>query len=905
MADSNAALLQEGLMLHRRGAVGEAASRYSEVLRSDPVNAEALYYLAVIACQHGRFGEGVELARRALGVNAKQARTHNLLGLALARLGQDAAALRSFDDAVACQPDFAEAHGNRANALAGLGRLSEALASYDRAVGLRPDSCEDWCNRGSVLLQLDRPAEAIESYDRALLAKPDFVDAHLQRGVALALVGRHQEALASYDKALEIAPAHADALNNRGNTLRKLARHDEALESFDRAIRIAPNHVAALSSRAAALSDLGRHDAALASCDSALAVDPRSVDALNVRGSVLMNLGRHEEALTNFDTALAAKPDHVGALNNRGIALGRLDRHEQALASFERALAIKPDDVDALNNRGNALFSLMRNDEALASYDSALLAAPGHVDARCNRGHVLVELGRHAEALATYDAVLATRPDHVDAVYRRGVLLRRLQRFEEAIDCYRRALALDPGHPDAFSGLVLCLLLAGDRAEIAALSDEIAARAAAGTSPLEPFILLAIDSTPAQQLACARNYVRLKGLTRTAAPAVRRREHAGKLRLAYLSADFRRHPVAYLIAHLFRLHDRSRFEVIGISFGRDDRSEMRARIAKSFDQFHDVAARTDRQVAELVRELGIDIAVDLMGHTEDSRLGVLADRPAPVQLTYLGYPSTTGADFIDYVIADPVVLPFDQQPFYTEKIVHLPECYLVNDATKAIAPRTPSRREAGLPDAGVVFCCFNHSYKIAPPTFAVWMRLLSRVPGGVLWLSRTSEVAARNLRRSAAAHGIDPERVIFAPRVERMEDHLARFRLADLFLDTLPYNGHTTASDALWAGVPVVTCAGVAFAGRVAASLLKAIGAPELVTHDLADYEALALALATDSSARDAVRRKVADHRASHPLFDTDRTRRHLESAYTTMWDIYRRGETPRSFRVEPIERPS
>jgi protein O-GlcNAc transferase len=375
------------------------------------------------------------------------------------------------------------------------------------------------------------------------------------------------------------------------------------------------------------------------------------------------------------------------------------------------------------------------------------------------------------------------------------------------------------------------------------------------------------------------------------------RQH-GKIRIAYLSADYREHAVAALIAELFELHDRARFEVLGISFGPDDQSSLRARLVRAFDQFHDVRSKTDLDVANLLIDLQVDIAIDLNGHTEGARLGILAHRPAPVQASYLGYASTTGAEFIDYVIADEIVLPFDQQPFYTEKIVHLPDCFLVNDAKKAISSTAPTRREAGLPDVGFVFCSFNNSFKITPSTFDVWMRLLKAVEGSVLWLSHANDEATVNLRRQATARGVDPARLIFAPKVARLEDHLARQRLADLFLDTLPYNAHTTASDALWAGLPLLTCRGASFAGRVATSLLHAVGLPELAASDLGEYEALALRLASDASLLRGFRHRLGQDRAACPLFDTDRFRRHIESAYTTMWDIHRRGEGAKSFSV-------
>jgi predicted O-linked N-acetylglucosamine transferase (SPINDLY family) len=371
-----------------------------------------------------------------------------------------------------------------------------------------------------------------------------------------------------------------------------------------------------------------------------------------------------------------------------------------------------------------------------------------------------------------------------------------------------------------------------------------------------------------------------------------------KVRIAYLSADFHQHAMAYLMAELFERHDRSRFEIIGASFGVDDKSQMRKRLVAAFDQFHDVCRKSDEAVAKLLHDLQIDIAIDLMGYTRDFRFGILAYRPAPIQASYLGFPGTMGAEFINYIIADKTVAPFEHQAFYTEKIVHLPDCYQVNDTKRKIAERTPTRQEAGLPDNGFVFCCFNNNWKITPDIFSVWMRLLRAVEGSVLWLVGDNKSAERNLRMEAQAWGIDPARLVFAGRLPP-EDHLARHRVADLFLDTLPYNAHTTASDALWAGLPLVTRLGEAFAGRVAASLLNAIGLPELVTHSIEDYETLALRLAKDPSLLQGYRNQLAKNRLTHPLFDTDRFRRHMEASYLQMWEFWQRGEQPRSFAVE------
>jgi predicted O-linked N-acetylglucosamine transferase (SPINDLY family) len=432
------------------------------------------------------------------------------------------------------------------------------------------------------------------------------------------------------------------------------------------------------------------------------------------------------------------------------------------------------------------------------------------------------------------------------------------------------------------------------------LSSEVRRQVTGHQSIISPFVLLGYDDDSALHLSCAQNYVadRFGASPQPIEPdAVRRNE---KIRVAYLSSDFGRHAVAYLTAELFERHDRSRFEVIGLSFSPDDGSDLRSRLTAAFDRFIDAKELDDQDVAQLINNLQIDIAVDLSGHTRDARLGILASHPAPIQVSYLGFPATTGARFIDYVIADPIVLPFDQQPYYTEHIVHLPDCFQVNDSTRKLPEQTRSRREAGLPEHGFVFCCFNNTYKIRASVFDIWMRIMRSIEGAVLWLNADHLAVEHNLRREARARGVDPARLIFAPRVD-LDQHLARQRLADLFLDTLPVNAGATASAALWAGLPVLTCRGQTFFGRMGASLMTAIGLPELVTGNLEEYEALALKLARDPFLHRSIRGRLEANRSTHPLFDTDRFARHIEAAYTRMWEYCQRGESPRSFSIEPL----
>jgi protein O-GlcNAc transferase len=625
-APSTGELLQEGLTLHRRGAVNEAAVRYHDVLRIDPANADALYYLALISCQHGRFEEGAGLARKSLASDPKQARSHVILGRAMHALGLHADALVSFDRAIALTSELAPAHANRADVLSKIGRNAEALDSYDRALALAPDSVADWMNRGVALIALNRHDEAVTSFDRGYALNPDFAQA---------------------------------------------------------------------------------------------------------------------------------------------------------------------DDFCA---------------------------------------------------------------------------------------------------PRLLSKLRIC-----DWTDLVAETAQVLAMVKAGKPLSLPYAIVAIPSSPTEQLQCARRFVQ----DQPAYPPLWQGEAYAhdRLRVAYLSADFNEHPTAYLTAGLFECHDKSRFEITALSFGQNDNSPARRRLEAAFEHFIDVCDNSDQEIAALMRRSEIDIAVDLMGFTKDNRLGVLARRAAPIQVNYLGYPGTTGAPYMDYILADSTVIPENHDAFYAERVVRLPGTYQINDNRRAVSQRTPTRGECGLPQNAFVFCCFNNPQKITPEIFDIWMRLLRATEGSVLWLYAGNAKAVTNLRLEAEKRGVTPERLIFAPKAS-VADHLARHRLADLCLDTLPYNAHTTASDALWAGLPVLTCLGETFAGRVAASLLKAIGLDVLITRTLAEYETLALRLARDPAYLATLKDTLARNRDASPLFDTQSATRHIETAYQAMADIARRNERPRSFNV-------
>ena len=628
---------------------------------------------------------------------------------------------------------------------------------------------------------------------------------------------------------------------------------------------------------------------------AALLGAPADGEALYLLGSSLLFQDRFAEAAAPLAEALRLAPRR-GAGHRLGYCLLALGDFQRAEAQLRREIEAWPDLIDAYNTLGVALINQSRLEEALPVFREAARRDPRSVSAHNNIANVLGDLGRNAEALPHLQKAVELDPALAESHHNLGMLLESLKRHEEAAASLEQALRLAPNAPYTLSHLVWNELSTCRWAGLESRIDALRSKVREGRTAAEPFIFVAVSADAEEQRLCAARHVREKAPPRPALWQGTRYRHQ-RIRLAYLSADFHEHATAQLAAGLFERHDRARFELTALSYGPDDGSAMRRRLAGAFERFVDVRSRSDEEAARLLRELEVDIAVDLKGHTTGARQAILARRPAPLQASYLGYPGTMGAPYIDYLIADRFVVPEAQQPFYSEKLVYLPDCYQVNDSARPIAPRAPARAEAGLPAQGFVYCCFNNNFKILPPLFAAWMRLLGAVPGSVLWLLEDNAAVKRNLQAAAHAAGIAPERLVFAPRLPPAE-HLARHRLADLFLDTLPYNAHTTASDALWAGLPLLTCAGSAFAGRVAASLLHAAGLGELVTSSLEEYEARALGLARDPRLLDGLRGKLAAGRATAPLFDTDRFRRHIEAAYVTMWEAWQRGEPPRHFAV-------
>jgi protein O-GlcNAc transferase len=729
------------------------------------------------------------------------------------------------------------------------------------------------------------------------------VDQTFRRALAALQAGKLDDAERSFKKLLREDPKHVAALNLLSILLTRVGRFEEAEHYVRLALKQGATSDTTLYNYGIILKVLKRPAEALERFSQALAINAAVAETWNNRGATLNDLKRYREALADFDKAISLSPNGADAFCNKGKSLGELKAYDQSLAAYDRALTLQPNFAQAWVGRGNVLVELRQYDIAVAAFDRALTLKPDLADAWLGRGNVLGELGQFQDALAAYDRALTLKPDLAETWIARGDVFSELGRYGDAFAAYDRAFTVNPDLKYVESDRLHAKMMICDWTDLEAQVSRLLLATRNGT-PALLLPILSIPSSPADQLACAQRHV--ADQYPPSHPALWSGETYShdRIRVAYLSADLHDHATAYLVAGLFEQHDRSRFEVTAISFGPEQDSSMRRRIKSSCEHFVEVRSHSDRQIAELVRQREIEIAVDLKGFTLHNRTNIFATRPAPIAVNYLGYPGTMGAEYYDYILADRIVIPPDQQEFYGEKVVYLPDSYQVNDAKRPRPGVAPARAQVGLPEQGLIFCSFNNNYKINPEMFDVWMRLLRNVESSVLWLFEGSSDAAENLRREAAKRGVFAERLVFAPRAS-LELHLARHRLADLFLDTLPYNAHTTASDALWMGVPVLTCLGSTFAGRVAASLLAAVGLPELIATSLEQYESLALDLAHYPDRLAALKAKLLRNRETHPLFDTRRFARNIEAAYAMMWERSQRNEPPMSFAVGGGDPPS
>jgi protein O-GlcNAc transferase len=670
-----------------------------------------------------------------------------------------------------------------------------------------------------------------------------------------------------------------------------LGERQAAAASARRAVEADPDDAQAWTLLGVCLEGI-EPEAALSAWRKAITLAPHDAEPYFRLGDFERRRGRHDQAIAAYRAALATGFRHPALWNNLGLALQEQGQSDEAIRAFQAAIRLQPDMAPAHANLGDALRAQHRTAEAIAAYRRACELAPNVSRLWLNLGVCQHRVAALADARKSFERALALDPDAPDALVNLAASLNAESRYAESLPLLHKALARAPDHAQAQSTLLYVQqqTCAWDELD-ASIARQRALLGRPDAPAVAPHHLLALPFTPSEQLAAAQHWARQQLRPAAARPSPRAYRGEGKLRLGYASTDYRAHPLANLLTELIETHDRARVEVFAYSLGPDDGSAARARFERAFDHFADVRSEADEAIVQRIRDDRIAVLVDTNGYVLHARSDIFALRAAPIQINGIGFAGTLGADCYDFILTDSFVTPPEQQAFFTERFMLLPHCYMPGDTRRAIAA-APTRAQCNLPETGVVLCCFNASYKILPDVFAIWMRLLQRVAGSVLWLLATNREATANLREQARRHGVAGERLIFAPSLP-LPAHLARHALADLFLDTFPYNAHTTANDALFAGLPLLTCAGETFASRVAGSQLRAIGLPELVADSLPAYEALALELAREPARLLHYRQRLAGNRGTQPLFDVAGYTRALEELLIKAWEEHRQGQHP------------
>ena len=744
-----------------------------------------------------------------------------------------------------------------------LGNLNGSIKMFDTAVKIKPDYAEAYKNMGITFKELDQKEQAIESLKKAIEIDSNYVDAYYHLAITLKDLKRLEESLLNYKKVIEINPNFAQAHNNLGNLYKDLNQSNEAIESYKKALKIQPNFAQAHNNLGNAFKDLERPDDAIKSYKKAIEIKSDFAEAFYNLGISLKKIRNLDEAIISLNEAIALKPSFAEAHNNLGSCFTLLGQISKAVVCYKNALNIKPDYAEAHNNLGNALNLIGRVKSAIKSFEKAIIFDAGFAEAHMSLANIFKKLKEGDKSLAFYEKSATINPD-LDYLF--GDILNIKM------------------HLSIWKDLSINL-------------DELRERIKNKKKVIDSFNLMGLIDEPSLQRIATEISINSAYPRNNTLPKINPYSKHTKIRIGYFSADFREHPVGYLTAGLYELHDRDHFEIHAFSFGIASNDELNLRIKAGVDHFHDVDLMSHKEVALLARSLEIDIAVDLGGFTENARTNIFALTAAPIQLSYIGYLGTMGADYYDYLIADPIMIPQENQKHYVEKIVYLPS-FQVNDS-KDLPPDTIlSRKDAGLPEKGFVFCCFNNTYKFTPTIFDSWARILKAVKDSVLIIYANNELSKTNLIKEIKKRGLDPERLILGKSIPKPQ-YLARYRVADLFLDTHPYNAGTTASDALKMGLPMLTYLGRSYQARMGASIVNALNLPEMVTNSLEEYESLAIELATNPDKLKKIKEKLQSNLTTAPLFDTPLFTKNIESAYTQMYERHHAGLKPDHIYVE------
>nr|WP_269625518.1 tetratricopeptide repeat protein [Prochlorococcus marinus] len=900
-----------GVILNDAGNLQEAELSYRKAIELKPDFAEAYSNLGNVLRDLGNLEDAELSQRKAIELKTDFAEAHYNLGNVLRDLGNLQDAELSQRKAIEIKPDYAEAHSNLGNVLRDLGNLQDAELSQRKAIEIKPDYAEAYSNLGNVLRDLGNLQGAEQFTRKAIEIKPDFANAYLNLGSISKDLGNLKDAELSYRKAIEIKTDFAEAHSNLGNVLRDLGNLKDAEQFTRKAIEIKPDYAEAHSNLGNVLRDLGNLKDAEQFTRKAIEIKPDFANAylnlgsiskdlgnlqdaeLSYRkaieiktdfaeahynlGNVLRDLGYLKDAELSYRKAIEIKPDFANAYLNLGSILKDLGYLQDAEQLTRKAIEIKPDFAEAYSNLGNVLRDLGKSNEAVKLQREAIQLKPDFAEAFSNLGSVLLDLGKLNEAELSTLKAIQLKPDFAEAYYNLGLILKDLSNFDNAITHFKEALKLNNKLSMAKASLIETKGIICDWSDQDIQTNWIKNLGIEGSS-VSPYALLYFEDNPLNHLERSKKFFKEKYPRPTKHI---KSSQKNIIHIGYFSADFRTHPVMQLIAPILELHDKSRFKIYLYSFvPKEDEYTERAR--KSGCIFRDISKLNNIEAVSLAREDQIDIAIDLMGYTKHNRFSIFSSRVAPIQINYLGHPASLGSDVVDYLIADKIIIPDDDEKFYSEKILRMPNCWLCNDDKIKKEDESISRKDFKLPEKGFIFTCFNNNIKITKKEFDIWMRLLKGIKGSVLWLKKPNKFAIDNLYREAEKRSVDPKRLIFATKVP-FDLHLARLSLGDLGLDTFNFNGHKTTSDALCAGLPTLTKSGEHFAARVSSSLLTSIGLPELITYDENHYEETALRLASNHNELFKLKSKLQRLKNKSSLFNAKLYTKDLENIYLNL----------------------
>lgn len=776
--------------------------------------------------------------------------------------------------------------------------INEAEKLINQARGERPESYDLLLYFSMIARIRGDLNQAKKILLRLIEIKPKNYDVLMQLGTVFGEAGELEAALGYFRHAGSINPGMIESRIKEAETLQRLSRHRESIDIYDNLISQDPRNAGLFINKGLALDCLGRYEDAIQSYKYAISIDAKRIEVWSNLSATYLTLKRYRESLIAADQALQIDEKYSSAWSNRSAALYFLNQFSDSLVSADKAIEFNSSNHSAWLNRSNVLHRINQLEDALFSVEQALKINPSYIEALYAKGGILATQKNHLGAICCFRQAIAIDPNYGLAWTALGLSLHARKQYGSAKDAFLRALKLN-SEIDYLPGYLLnSKMQCCDWENYSGLLEMIRAEVELGRRVIMPFTALAVFDDPRLQHKVSRIYgahLYPESVEIVKSP---KKSESGRIKVGYFSADFGEHPVAYLVSQLFEVHDRTKFEIFGFSINRHPDSTIRERIKKGFDHFYDVAEESDENARVIARDLNLHIAVDLTGYTASSRTGIFTPRIAPIQVNYLGYPGTLGVNYFDYVIVDRTIHQIEFAESFSEKIVILPNCYQPNDLKRQIVPRSLSRADCGLPEQGFVFCCFNNNFKINPHVYDVWMEILRRCPGAVLWLFQDSAEAASNLIAETDKRGVDSRRIVFAPRAAHIT-HLSRYHLADLFLDTFPYNAHTTASDSLWAGTPVLTIQGNSFAGRVAMSLLEGVGLGVLVAHNETEYIELATELAHNPSKLKSYKEALDVEKRSLALFDIYSYTKSFENALLAMVERLDKGEPLGNITIE------